>query len=84
LVRGGRRNALLLRLHVHALGQRTHRTGTNHHLQVLQTPNYRLVLARLNPLQRPYHIEDVGLLLVFLDGLLRRVVVLLVGQEDVV
>jgi len=53
-------------------------------LDVANLPDHGLVLALLDAWQWPYYVDHVVLLRVLFNGLVARVVVLLVAQQDVV
>ena len=64
--------------------QGTHQTGTDAHLHVLELADDGLILVALDAWEWPYDTEDVVVLLVLFDRLLRRIMVFLVAKQDVI
>ncbi len=67
-----------------ALTYRAHQVRRNDHFNVLKLADDGTVLAALDAIEGPDHVKNVCLFFVFLNDLVRRSMVLLVAEEDVV
>lgn len=53
-------------------------------LYILNLSDYRLIFTALDTLQRPYHTQQVHLLLIFSNRMVCRIVMLLIAEQNVV